>query len=181
MPLHSAQSLMKCDIHPQSMTPIKTDNSYAADIANDTVKQRRSKAMLTCASTGLKTVSKKADSQSTGLVARITMPIISTSTTHISSPSPPHAFPLRIVPSLTSCRPDNKAGLRCVDIICDVTKISFNTKSHGLMVIVESSRSNLETPEQQDSLHKKDITYLASRLALINIVAACFLSDRYFD
>jgi hypothetical protein len=31
--------------HPQSATPIQTDNSCAAGIANDTVKQRRSKAI----------------------------------------------------------------------------------------------------------------------------------------
>eukprot|EP00978_Attheya_sp_CCMP212_P001037 scaffold2120_cov31-Attheya_sp.AAC.4 len=31
--------------HPQPTTPIQVDNSYAAGIANDTVKQRRSKAI----------------------------------------------------------------------------------------------------------------------------------------
>jgi hypothetical protein len=31
--------------HPQTATPIQTDNACAAGIANDTVKQRRSKAM----------------------------------------------------------------------------------------------------------------------------------------
>jgi hypothetical protein len=31
--------------HPQAATPIQTDNACAAGIVNDTVKQRRSKAM----------------------------------------------------------------------------------------------------------------------------------------
>ena len=31
--------------HPQPATPIQTDNSFAAGMANNTVKQRRSKAM----------------------------------------------------------------------------------------------------------------------------------------
>jgi hypothetical protein len=31
--------------HPQAVTPIQTDNTCAAGIANETVKQRRSKAI----------------------------------------------------------------------------------------------------------------------------------------
>jgi hypothetical protein len=34
--------------HPQTATPIKTDNSTANGIANDTVKQKRSKAINMC-------------------------------------------------------------------------------------------------------------------------------------
>jgi hypothetical protein len=34
--------------HPQSATPLQTDNACTAGIINDTVKQRRSKAMYTC-------------------------------------------------------------------------------------------------------------------------------------
>jgi hypothetical protein len=55
--------------HPRPTTPIQTDNECAMGIANDTVHQKRSKAPLTCASTGSVTSYAKASSSSTGNAA----------------------------------------------------------------------------------------------------------------
>jgi hypothetical protein len=62
--------------HLQPLTPIQTDKSTAAGFANDTIKQKCSKAMDMCFYTGSKITNDKDNSSSIGYPASKTLAII---------------------------------------------------------------------------------------------------------
>jgi hypothetical protein len=73
-----------CELgHPQPPTPIKTDNSTAAGISNNTMKQRRSQAMDMRFYWIRDRVQQKVNSLYTGVQARKTMVTISPSIMHL--------------------------------------------------------------------------------------------------